>query len=231
MTAKEPVQAGAQMDGSAAQDTVPGLSSSGNKEASESGAGTGSKTSSVGALQATPTATGCTECQVIVQTLPAGLNLVSIAPTIVSATLVVIGWYVVYKTQGNRERRKQIREYLAVLTKDLADLESLVIGYHTKERDQLNEQAIISKLSRFERGCETLPRFLLGQKIFRAIESESLKIDTFLIQQLRKSMTLRHFADEHLEKLSYRDEVIQEIELAATNLQAALEVVRIAALD
>jgi hypothetical protein len=154
-----------------------------------------------------------------------------ILPSLVSAVMVVVGWYVVNKAQANRERRKQIREYVRDLRDDLANLETLVIEYHTTERNDAKGHEIISKLGRFEKACSSLPRFLNSQKFFKAVASDKLNIDGKCLQELRKAMTLNHFADEHAGALGVQDVLIQQIELTTGNMQEALESVRIEALD
>ena len=145
--------------------------------------------------------------------------------------MVVAGWYVVNKAQANRERRKQIREYVTDLRDDLANLEKLVIEYHTSERDVAKEHEIISKLGRFEKACSTLPRFLKSQRFLKAVPTGKLNVDGKCLQVLRKAMTLHHFADEHLGAIGVQHALIQQMELAAGDMQEALESVRIEALD
>ena len=153
-------------------------------------------------------------------------------PSAISAVLVVVGWFVVNKAQSNRERRKQIREYVSDLCEDLVELEAFSIGYHTAIREDAKEQEIISKLGRFEKACSMLPRFLESQKyLFKAVPPEKLKIDGRCMQVLRKAMTLTHFGDEHTAALGRQDEYILSLELAAMDMRDALERVRIDALD
>lgn len=152
-------------------------------------------------------------------------------PSIVSAVLVVIGWFVVNKAQSNRERRKQIREHVVDLCDDLAELEALAIGYHTTPREETKEQEIISKLGRLEKACSMLPRFLESQKFFKAVHPMKLAMDGSRMQVLRKAMTLNHFGDEHTEGLGRQDDYILTLELAAVEMRDALECVRIDALD
>lgn len=155
----------------------------------------------------------------------------SLLPSFVSAVLVVIGWYVVNKAQSNRERRKQIREYISDLCDDLEELEALAILYHTAIRDESKESEIISKLGRFEKACSTLPRFLQSQKYFKAVPYKKLIIDGQCLQVLRKAITLNHFGDEHTRALSRQDTHIQNLELASVEVQEVLERVRIDSLD
>lgn len=160
-----------------------------------------------------------------------GIQATSSAPTVLSAVLVIAGWFVVNKTQANRERRKQIREYVAGLKKELDELEKAAIDYHTSERAIPKEREIVSKLGRFEKACSTLPRFIASQKFWRALDPCCLDVDARSLQELRKAMTLLHFADEHTGPLNAQEELIQNLELAAESLQEKLENVRIAALD
>ena len=153
-------------------------------------------------------------------------------PTLVSAVLVVIGWFVVHKAQSNRERRKQIRDYVGDLCDDLADLEKMAVEYHTSDRDKAKEQEIISKLGRLEKSCSTLPRFIESQKFkFKAVDLRILKIDGKRLQVLRQSMSLDHFGDEHTGALGHQDDLVLNLQLAAEELHEALEGVRIGALD
>jgi hypothetical protein len=153
-------------------------------------------------------------------------------PSAVSAALVIIGWIIVHKAQSNRERRKQIREYVSNLCDDLTELESLAIGYHTSAREEAKEQEIISKLGRLEKACSTLPRFIESQKfLFKAVKPEKLKIDGKRMQVLRQAMTLNHFGDEHTGALGHQDDFILNLELAAVEVREALEGVRIDSLD
>jgi hypothetical protein len=153
-------------------------------------------------------------------------------PSAISAVLVVVGWFVINKAQSNRERRKQIREYVADLCADLVELEALAIGYHTTIREENREQEIISKLGRLEKACSMLPRFLESQKyFFKAVQPEKLKMDGQCMQVMRKAMTLNHFGDEHTAALGRQDEFILNLELAAVEMREALECVRIDALD
>lgn len=156
----------------------------------------------------------------------------SMLPSVVSAVLVVIGWFVVHKAQSNRERRKQIRDYVSDLCDDLAELEKMAVEYHTTDRDKAKEQEIISKLSRLEKSCSTLPRFIESQKFkFKAVDPKILKIDGKRMQVLRQSMSLDHFGDEHTGALGHQDDLVLYLQLAAEELHEALEGVRIGALD
>lgn len=163
---------------------------------------------------------------------PAASNqYVPMLPSFVSAVLVVVGWFVVNKAQANRERRKQIREHVAALRSELDDLEILVINYHSNTRDVPTEREIVSKLGRLEKACSSLPRFLNDQRVFPAMRKSGLTVNSAHIQQLRKAMTLKHFADEHERALDAQDEQIKDIEYEAEVVQEDLECVRIAALD
>lgn len=158
--------------------------------------------------------------------------LTTMLPSAISALLVVLGWYVVNKAQGNRERRKQIREHINALCNDLGELEDLTFNYHSSDRDESKESLIIAKLGRFEKECSTLPRFLAGQKfIFRAVVPSSLKVDPHLIKELKQTMTLAHFGEEHKAPVDRQDDVITGLLLATEKMRDALEGVRISALD
>lgn len=178
-----------------------------------------------------PKLTTYISCQIIEKPKNIEFDIWSIIPTFLSSLLVITGWLVVNKTQGNRERRKQIREHATKLKNYLEDLEELVISYHTNERDEAKEHSIISKLSRLEKSCQNTPNLLNGQKFFKAADEKLLRIDPSLIQKLRKSLTLNHFADEHINKLDFNNEAIQEIELAAINLKDSIDALQIYALD
>ena len=141
--------------------------------------------------------------------------LLTTLPSIISAVFVVVGWFVVNKAQVNRERRKQIREYVAVLSTDLMELENLAIRYHTQIREVGKEREIITKLTRFEVACKTLPRFVESQKYIQAIGPEKLKMDGQRIQVMRKAMTLKHFGDEHTAPFDPQHQFIANLELAA----------------
>lgn len=166
-------------------------------------------------------------------TNPNGFGLTAtILPSGISAVLVVVGWFVVNKAQSNRERRKQIREYVTDLCDDLGELEALAIQYHTASREESKEQEIISKLGRIEKACSALPRFVESQKyFFKAVQPEKLKMNGQCMQVLRKAMTLTHFGDEHTAALSRQNEHILSLELAAVEMREVLERVRIDALD
>lgn len=183
-------------------------------------------------VQPLPTTTlaNCPATCVAYAVAPHGVAI-SLLPSLVSAVLVVAGWFVVNKAQANRERRKQIREYVADLRDKLEDLEKLVISYHTEKRDEAKEQEIISKLGRFEKSCSSMPRFLASQKLFKAAPIAALNVDPQGLQVLRKAMTLKHFADEHCEIVKMQDSLIQQIELAACNVHDSLDDLRILVLD
>ena len=157
------------------------------------------------------------------------------APSLVTimlpAGLVVAGWFIVNKTQANRERRKQLREAVGDLQESLSELEKVAISYHSAARLPALEREIVSKLGRFEKACSAIPRYVNSQRFWRACPPASVEVDARSIQQLRKAITLNHFADEHTGALDDQDELIQEIDLAATVVQERLEDVRIAALD
>lgn len=155
----------------------------------------------------------------------------ALLPSFFSAVLVVVGWYVVNKAQSNRERRKQIREYISDLCENLEEIEALAITYHTTERAEEKEQEIISKLGRFEKACSILPQFTESQKYLKAVPASKLSVDAKLLQILRKAMTLEHFGDEHSGALSRRHDHIQNLELASDNVQEALEKIRVDSLD
>ena len=152
-------------------------------------------------------------------------------PSIISAVIVMVGWFVVNKAQVNRERRKQIREHVAVLSTDLLELEDLAIRYHTEIREKHKEQKFITKLGRFEVGCKLLPRFVESQKYLKAIEPEKLEMDWQRVQVMRKAMTLKHYGDEHTAPFDPHHQFITDIRLAAEDTFAALGDIRLAALD
>ena len=155
----------------------------------------------------------------------------SLLTIMLPAGLVVAGWFIVNKTQANRERRKQLREAVGDLQESLSELEKVAISYHSAARLPALEREILSKLGRFEKACSAIPRYVNSQRFWRACSPESVEVDARSIQQLRKAITLNHFADEHFGALDDQDELIQEIDLAATVVQERLEDVRIAALD
>lgn len=178
-----------------------------------------------------PTTQGCVVIKESVPCTSATKADYPITPSIVSAIVVVIGWFVVAKTQANRERRKQIREFASDLMDRLGALEKLAVGYHTSERNQTNEHEIISKLARFEKACNSLPDFVDGQRFFGAARKIALEVDAKKIQQFRRAMTLNHFADEHINTLTHQSDLVQELELAVCAVLEELERVRIATLD
>ena len=186
-----------------------------------------------------PSLAATTTCECVPQTKcvqtagPSEPGIVTtMLPSAISAVLVVVGWFVVNKAQSNRERRKQIREYVSDLCADLSELEALAIAYHTAIREEAKEQEIISKLGRLEKACSKLPRFLESQKYpFKAVQPEKLKMDGRCMQVLRKAMTLKHFGEEHIAALGRQDDYILSLELAAMEMREALECVRIDALD
>ena len=157
--------------------------------------------------------------------------LLTTLPSIVSAAIVVVGWFVVNKAQANRERRKQIREHVAVLSTDLIELEKLAIGYHTAIREVDKECEIITKLGRFEVACNLLPRYVESQKYTKTIRPETLKMDGQCMQVMRKAMTLKHFGDEHTAAFDPQHQFITDLGLAAEDTLAALGDIRLAALD
>jgi hypothetical protein len=178
-----------------------------------------------------PAMQGCVVIKESAPCTPAGKADYPMMPSIISATLVVIGWFVVTKTQANRERRKQIREFASDLMDRLGVLEKLAVEYHTSERDQTKEHEIISKLARFEKACDSIQDFVEGQCFFGAAPKSALEIDAKQIQQFRRAMTLNHFADEHTEVLTHQSDLIQEFEIAVCAVLEELERVRIATLD
>lgn len=115
--------------------------------------------------------------------------------------------------------------------KDLAELEKSVIEYHVAKRDGAKEQAIIAKLTRFERACGLLPEFVKSQRYAKAVSPNKLVVAAAVIQKMRKTMTLKHFSDEHTAPIETQDPLIQEIEIATNEVQEALERVRLASLD
>lgn len=175
--------------------------------------------------------TVCSECRVVVETPSRDSTLIATAPSLLSGALVITGWFIVNRAQANRERRKQIREFGAGLIKDLAELEKAIVEYHTTARNESSEQALISKLTRFEKACGLFPNFLAGQFFWKATAPESLKVSPSVIQKMRKAMTLKHFSDEHEGPVNCTDPLVQEIEIATNEVQEALEAVRLASLD
>lgn len=172
------------------------------------------------------------ECHVVSKTKHANDWVPAYTPSLISSLLVVLGWFVVNKTQANRERRKQIREFVGMLIDILAELEISIIEYHTKKRDETLEQTLISRLTRFEKACARLPNFLSNQWPFlKAAKVNRVKVDPYLIQEMRKAMTLKHFLDEHDRPLPRSDPLILEIQNTTDVVQDSLESVRLASLD
>lgn len=154
------------------------------------------------------------------------------APTYVSALLVIVGWWIVYKTQANRERRKQLREYIGMVIKDLLEMEIAFLKYHTSERDIEVESSLIGKLTRFEVNLELLPKFVDSQwRGFRAVPPSRVTIEPKLVQQMRQAMTLYHFMDEHVCKKPADDPLVDEISASVDQVKSALEEMRLAVLD
>lgn len=171
------------------------------------------------------------ECEFIARDFNKESEPFPYGPSLISAVLVIAGWVVVNKAQSNRERRKQIREFVSNLMKELAELEKAVLEYHTNQRDESLEQSILVKLTRFEKACELLPKFVSGQRYLKATPPTKLVINPPVIQQMRKAMTLHHFMDEHLSSMKNSDLLIQEIVITTYAVLDTLERVRLASLD
>lgn len=152
-------------------------------------------------------------------------------PTAISAILVITGWVIVNKLQANRERRKQIRDQVANLREQLAEIENIAISYHTKDRDNSLERELITKLGRFEKSCSSLTKYGGNGWLFSAMNRKHLVVNAEAIQKLRQSMTLEHFYDEHLSAVTQDHEIVQGIQAAADVAYEALEYCRLAALD
>jgi hypothetical protein len=155
----------------------------------------------------------------------------SLVAVMVPAILVIAGWFIVNKTQANRERRKHLRDAAAELQDKLWEIEKITIEYHSTSRQRALEREIVAKLGRFEKGCAALPRFVASQRFWPACKKDNVKIDAKAIQQFRKALTLRHFYDEHTDALDDGDDLIQLIEVACTEVNQSIDDVRIAALD
>ncbi len=147
------------------------------------------------------------------------------------SVLVVVGWFIVNKTQANRERRKQLRDTVSNLQDALTELEKGAIKYHTSTRQRTHEMEIITTLGRFEILCSTLPRYAGKGRFLKACPPSAVTVSAEAIQKFRQALTLSHFADEHFVALSEDDELIAEIQGSCSLVYTALENVRIAALD
>lgn len=153
-------------------------------------------------------------------------------PAIVSAVLVVVGWFVVNRAQANRERRKQIRETASNLSKDLIELEKDFLKYHTEERDKTVEPALLSRMTRFEKSCQNLPQYVSSQhKYLREADIDKITIKSSSIKKMREAMTLNHFMGEHEVKVNHDAKLISDIEVSVDEMHELFELVRIAALD
>lgn len=158
----------------------------------------------------------------------------SLLPVVVPAALVIAGWFVVNRSQGNRERRKQIRETVGELQDALTELETASIEYQTKARDLTAERSILTQLGRIEMRLNTLPRIAsrrLSIPGLRAADPNRIKVSPEKIRRLRQALTLKHFGDEHTEALDHQSELVMEIIESISEVHGALEEVRISALD
>ncbi len=171
------------------------------------------------------------EIQVTLATPEKSNPIATFGPSLISAILVVVGWFVVNKAQANRERRKQIREFASGLIKDLSEIERAAIQYHVEPRDKKEESLILTRLTRLEKACGIFPEFLNNQNIFRAVKVERLHVDSNLLREMRKAITLEHFWDEHTQPIEVDSAIVQNIGLAVSELQEAIEAVRLASLD
>jgi|GEM_PF-4042956 len=181
-------------------------------------------------VQSKPEECNCVQIKETIHTTPDNSTYLATTLSIISPILVIVGWYVVARTQANRERRKQIREYVSNLIERSYTLERLAIEYHTSERKVSAEHEIISSLTRLETACNSIVEFVARQ-CFPAVRSSLLEIDAKKIQVLRSAMTLHHFADEHNSCHSHTSTLIQNISLAVFDLIEDLEQIRISALD
>lgn len=175
--------------------------------------------------------TNSSSCYILVEAHQTSDQLLPYLPSLTSGALVVAGWIVVNKMQANRERRKQIRDFVSGQMKDLTELEKTIVTYHTAKRDESAEQTFLSKLTRFEKSCALLPKFVESQRVAKATSIRKLQVDSAAIQRMRKAMTLKHFLGEHDGPVAHTDGLIKEIENATTEVQDSLEDVRLAALD
>ncbi|MFM6965843.1 MAG: hypothetical protein ACKOWD_01475 [Rhodoferax sp.] len=174
---------------------------------------------------------GHREIQVVVTAPEQSNSLSAFGPSLISAILVVAGWFVVNKAQANRERRKQIREFASGLIKDLSEIERAAIQYHVEKRDKKEESLILTRLTRLEKACGIFPEFLNSQRVIKAVKIERLHVDSNLLRQMHKAITLEHFLDEHTQPIDIDSVQIQKIGLAVSDVQDAIEAVRLASLD
>jgi len=160
-----------------------------------------------------------------------GGSLSLFIPTVVSGLLVILGWFVVNRNQANRERRKQIREYVLGLMEELSELESQIFKYHTEVRDKSVEQIFILRLTRFEKSCARLPEFSGRQFFLKAVKKDDLEVSPAIIQKMRRAMTLRHFMDEHDGAVEHTESILEEMAIAMDEVRDGLETIRLSVLD
>lgn len=143
---------------------------------------------------------------------------------LVSWLLIIGGWYAVHKAALSRERRKEKREEIDKIIEEIRVIESMAIDFHnSKIFDKKINSNITLRIDRLSKKLQT-------PSIFNKI-----KIQTQLMIEFRKSITLHHFDKSDFPSLTQRiiknnlypatsiDTLIRDINSATDDLRDAVE--------
>lgn len=129
----------------------------------------------------------------------------------VTWVLVCAGWYFVHKTTLTRERRKEKREIAIKFCKDILDLQSTAIDFHTAKAFDPRKSADIGH--QIEQIIHRLQKAPLRE----------LNIPRFCYIALREKITLTNIDLSDFKSQKHDSEIILDIRTAADDLIIAIE--------
>lgn len=109
------------------------------------------------------------------------LNCLSLVKLLISWTLIIGGWFVVHIATLRRERRKEKREAINIVLKEIRDIENTAIEFHnSKDFNKKVADDLTLKIRRLAQKLQIPPLSDLG-------------VPLGLMVEFRKTITLKHF--------------------------------------
>jgi hypothetical protein len=141
-----------------------------------------------------------------------------VARLTIPSLVVCLGWFVAnfltVKRETRNTRRSMIVQEIESITKDLASLTKLVIGYHCAERNRRLEGEINTGIQDLTQRVTRISKMLIN--VDRALEIIKRAND------FKKAATLVHFEDDHTKRLDSSCELIQNITATSFRLREGM---------
>lgn len=135
----------------------------------------------------------------------------------IQSILIVIGWIIVHKLTSTRDLEKSRRDIVATSIDKLYDQVNIIsehaVEYHSSDREIAKEQKLNRILKDLNIKVSSF-KDLVCENDCQQVWQQAIKY--------KQSITGKHFEDEHINKLTSSDEVIEDIAEQESLLKVAL---------